>query len=163
MLETMSNETEFWTWWQGALGLFGVAALSLWLTRSRLGVSGCIETAIDRPARCDEAQPAKDRSAALLLLAGIVLGGFLAGGGTVATSPDPAWARQFDSITSAIAAAVAGGALVGFGTRLSGGCTSGHGLVGCALLSPRSLVATGAFFGTAIGVSLLLSQLGGQS
>jgi len=159
----MTSETEFWTWWQGALGLFGVAALSLWLTRSRLGVSGCVETAIDGPARCDDTQPAKDRSAAVLLLAGLVLGGFLAGGGSVAATPDPAWTRQFDSIASAIAAAVGGGALVGFGTRLSGGCTSGHGLVGCALLSPRSLVATGAFFGTAIGVSLLLSRHGGLS
>ena len=37
------------------------------------------------------------------------------------------------------------GLLVGFGTRLGGGCTSGHGVCGVARLSPRSIVATLAF------------------
>ena len=40
---------------------------------------------------------------------------------------------------------LAAGLLVGFGTRLGGGCTSGHGVCGLARLSPRSAVATGAF------------------
>ena len=40
---------------------------------------------------------------------------------------------------------VIGGLLVGFGTRLSGGCTSGHGVCGNARLSLRSMVATGVF------------------
>jgi uncharacterized membrane protein YedE/YeeE len=44
------------------------------------------------------------------------------------------------------------GALVGFGTRLSNGCTSGHGICGIARLSPRSLVATGVFMAAAIAV-----------
>src|SRR5690242_4023543 len=37
---------------------------------------------------------------------------------------------------------IAGGLIVGFGTRLGGGCTSGHGVCGLARLSPRSIVAT---------------------
>ena len=37
------------------------------------------------------------------------------------------------------------GLLVGFGTRLGSGCTSGHGVCGIARLSPRSFVATGVF------------------
>lgn len=45
---------------------------------------------------------------------------------------------------------VAGGLLVGFGTRLGSGCTSGHGLCGMARLSPRSVAATAIFFGVAI-------------
>lgn len=49
-----------------------------------------------------------------------------------------------------------GGILVGFGTRLAGGCTSGHGLSGCGLLRPVSLVATAIFFATAVAVSFLL-------
>ena len=49
-----------------------------------------------------------------------------------------------------------GGILVGAGTRMAGGCTSGHGLSGCANLQPGSLVATAVFFGTAVVVSLLL-------
>ena len=38
-----------------------------------------------------------------------------------------------------------GGFLVGFGTRVGGGCTSGHGICGIARLSPRSFVALGLF------------------
>ena len=40
---------------------------------------------------------------------------------------------------------LAGGVLVGFGTRLGSGCTSGHGVCGLSRLSPRSLVATALF------------------
>jgi hypothetical protein len=49
-----------------------------------------------------------------------------------------------------------GGILVGFGTRLAGGCSSGHGLSGCGRLQPVSIVATAVFFGTAVLVSFLL-------
>ena len=40
---------------------------------------------------------------------------------------------------------IAGGLMVGFGTRLGAGCTSGHGVCGVARLSPRSLAATATF------------------
>jgi hypothetical protein len=49
-----------------------------------------------------------------------------------------------------------GGVLVGFGTRLAGGCSSGHGLSGCGRLRPVSILATAVFFGTAVVVSFLL-------
>jgi uncharacterized membrane protein YedE/YeeE len=52
-----------------------------------------------------------------------------------------------------------GGFLVGFGTRMAGGCTSGHGLSGCARLQPGSLAGTAAFFGTAVLTSLILEKL----
>jgi len=45
---------------------------------------------------------------------------------------------------------VVAGLLVGFGTRLGGGCTSGHGVCGLARLSRRSFVATATFFATAL-------------
>ena len=45
---------------------------------------------------------------------------------------------------------VVAGLLVGAGTRLSGGCTSGHGICGMALLSTRSLVAVGVFMAVAL-------------
>jgi hypothetical protein len=48
------------------------------------------------------------------------------------------------------------GLLIGFGTRMAGGCTSGHGLTGCSRLHPVSLLATATFFGTAVIVSFLL-------
>ncbi|MES1188128.1 MAG: YeeE/YedE thiosulfate transporter family protein [Myxococcales bacterium] len=50
---------------------------------------------------------------------------------------------------------LAAGLLVGFGTRLGSGCTSGHGVCGISRLSPRSLVATGVFMVTAALVVLL--------
>lgn len=45
---------------------------------------------------------------------------------------------------------IAAGLLVGFGSRLGSGCTSGHGVCGLARLSPRSLIATAVFLATAI-------------
>lgn len=50
-----------------------------------------------------------------------------------------------------------GGVLVGLGTRLAGGCSSGHGLSGCGRLYPVSILATAVFFGTAVLVSFLLA------
>jgi hypothetical protein len=52
-----------------------------------------------------------------------------------------------------------GGALVGAGTRMAGGCTSGHGLNGLSRLQPGSAAATAAFFGAGVVVSLLLGLL----
>jgi hypothetical protein len=55
-----------------------------------------------------------------------------------------------------------GGLLVGFGTRLGSGCTSGHGICGIARLSPRSIVATGVFMLSAvIVVALMRHVIGG--
>ena len=47
---------------------------------------------------------------------------------------------------------VAAGLLVGFGARLGGGCTSGHGVCGIARLSARSIAATAIFMASAIAV-----------
>lgn len=54
------------------------------------------------------------------------------------------------------------GVVVGFGTRLGSGCTSGHGVVGMARLSPRSLAATATFMGFGI-VTATLMRLSGVS
>jgi uncharacterized membrane protein YedE/YeeE len=53
---------------------------------------------------------------------------------------------------------VCGGVLVGFGTRMSSGCTSGHGLCGVSRARPAGLLATGCFFGSGIALSLLLGR-----
>ncbi len=47
---------------------------------------------------------------------------------------------------------IVAGVLVGFGTRMSNGCTSGHGVCGIARISPRSITATAIFMAVAIGV-----------
>ncbi|OWV99826.1 YeeE/YedE thiosulfate transporter family protein [Rhizobium sp. R693] len=54
---------------------------------------------------------------------------------------------------------IAGGLLVGFGTRLGSGCTSGHGVCGLARLSPRSLVATATFMAVAAATVYLMRHL----
>ena len=74
-------------------------------------------------------------------VAGLVLGGglYLALGG----NPEI-------TIEAASASIIPAGLLVGFGTRLGNGCTSGHGVCGVARLSARSLIATAAFMAAAI-------------
>mgnify|MGYP001440355979 CR=1 FL=1 len=56
---------------------------------------------------------------------------------------------------------IAGGLLVGFGTRLGSGCTSGHGVCGMSRLSPRSLVATGTFIVAGVVTVAIVNALGG--
>ena len=51
-------------------------------------------------------------------------------------------------VTHSVALLICGGILVGFGTRMGSGCTSGHGVCGIARLSPRSIVATLVFIAT---------------
>jgi hypothetical protein len=54
---------------------------------------------------------------------------------------------------------LAGGILVGAGTRMAAGCTSGHGLCGVSRLQPGSLLATVAFFGAAVATAFALRML----
>lgn len=57
---------------------------------------------------------------------------------------------------------VTAGLLVGVGTRYGSGCTSGHGVCGIARLSPRSLVATGAFMMAGFATVYVLRHLPGS-
>ena len=104
-----------------------------------LGVSGIVGglfggTACDLPGR-------------VALIAGIVLGPLLyrAAGGVVSAIV----------VSDSLLLLPIAGLLVGFGTRLGSGCTSGHGVCGLASLSVRSFTATGVFFATA-GVTVLV-------
>ena len=72
--------------------------------------------------------------------AGFVVGILLGAAGAIAAI------RQPDIIiTTSPLLLIVGGLLVGFGTRLGSGCTSGHGVAGLARLSPSSIAATGTF------------------
>jgi uncharacterized membrane protein YedE/YeeE len=90
--------------------------------------------------------------------------GFLGGilGGAAAAF---AYIRHADlMITSSPVILVVGGLLVGFGTRLGSGCTSGHGVCGLARLSPRSIVATMTFMAVAAAtVFVTRHMIGGLS
>lgn len=116
--------------------LIGLAAALLILTTGRIaGVSGIVDGLIGS---------AEGRGWRATFVAGLVLAPVISGlvGFTLSAPRMPAsWIL--------IAGA---GLLVGFGSRLGGGCTSGHGVCGIARLSPRSIAATLIFIGTAMVV-----------
>jgi uncharacterized membrane protein YedE/YeeE len=58
---------------------------------------------------------------------------------------------------------IIGGLLVGYGTSLGNGCTSGHGISGIARLSPRSIVATLTFMASAIATVYVLKHVIGAA
>lgn len=62
-------------------------------------------------------------------------------------------------IDAGYAAIVVAGLLVGYGTRLGSGCTSGHGVCGLSRLSPRSLVATGTFMAAGFAIVYVVRHL----
>jgi uncharacterized membrane protein YedE/YeeE len=84
----------------------------------------------------------KGRLLPFLFIAGLIIGGSAYGVLTEQTVAFPESRSPWLLIIS--------GLLVGYGTRLGGGCTSGHGVCGISRLSPRSLVATAVFMVVAI-------------
>lgn len=110
-------------------------------------------------------RPAQGTATHVLFLSGLVAGGFLGAlaGGTFGVTAlvrgEGLPALTGGSSAGQAAVLLLGGALVGFGTRMAGGCTSGHGLCGVSRLQPGSLLATVAFFGVGVAVSLLLGAL----
>ena len=94
------------------------------------------------------------------LIAGGLISALLAGfEPPTASLRSEAFSEVFGSGPLAWLVLVAGGVLVGFGTRMAGGCTSGHGLCGVSRLQPGSLLATLAFFGSGIATALLIGVL----
>ena len=63
------------------------------------------------------------------------------------------------TITTSVPLLILAGLLVGFGTRLANGCTSGHGVCGVARLSPRSLVATAIFMGCGMVIVFVVRHI----
>jgi uncharacterized membrane protein YedE/YeeE len=95
----------------------------------------------------------------LVFLLGVMLGGTASVWLAAGSPPRPhllagEFTRLFgDQPLVQLAVLLIGGTMVGFGTRMAGGCTSGHGLCGVSRLQPGSLLATACFFGMAIAVS----------
>ena len=118
-------------------GLIGLSAVLLMLLTGRIaGISGIFGGLLDFGN--------DDKGWRIAFIAGLILAPLMAGwiGHAMPTPKLPAsWI-----------VIVAAGLLVGFGTRLGGGCTSGHGICGNARLSVRSMTATAIFMGTAIVV-----------
>lgn len=111
--------------------LIGLAAAALLILSGRIaGISGMVARASGL------AQGSMARREALAFVLGLPLGALLVS--TFVRAPEIV-------VTSSLPLLVAGGLLVGFGTRMGNGCTSGHGVCGVARLSPRSLAATASF------------------
>jgi len=113
--------------------LIGISASLVLLAHGRIaGVSGVLAGALEHRRG--------DRAWRLLFLVGLVGGGVL-----LARIRPQAFIAPHAVSTATL---VTAGLLVGFGTRLGSGCTSGHGVCGIGRLSPRSIVATLTFMAT---------------
>ncbi len=116
-----------WIWGLAGGLLIGLAATLYLLVNGRImGASGIVGGLIDGSAR----SVAPER---LAFLAGLIAvpGTFVAINGGASTQ-----------ITENLGMVILAGLLVGVGTRLANGCTSGHGVCGISRLSPRGLIAT---------------------
>jgi uncharacterized protein len=141
----MHNLTAFSGLFGGAL--IGLAAAGLMLLTGRVaGVAGILGGLLTlRPA---------DQGWRIAFIAGLIAAPLLA---ALAGAPLPA-----PAMTSSLALVATGGVLVGFGSRMGNGCTSGHGVCGLARLSARSVAATVIFVATAvITVAIARHGLGG--
>jgi uncharacterized protein len=115
--------------------MIGLAAALLLLLNGRIaGVSGMLATTTGIGAG---GAPWKQATA---FIVGLPIGAVLIA--TFVRRPEL-------DISGSPVALVAAGLLVGFGTRLGNGCTSGHGVCGLARLSPRSIIATATFMSVA--------------
>lgn len=124
--------------------LIGLAAAAMLLALGRIaGVSGLAAKAVGLGGS------GIARSAAWMFVIGLPLGALvvmLAAGGLQASFANP--------VTLAIA-----GLLVGIGTRLGSGCTSGHGVCGVSRLSARSIAATVTFMAAGIATVAIMNIL----
>ena len=130
----------------GGLLIGGAAALLLMLTGRIAGVSGMFATMV----RIADAGPPWKLAAAFIL--GLPIGAALTS--LLVRRPDI-------EVTSSVPLLIAAGLLVGFGTRLGNGCTSGHGVCGIGRLSPRSIAATLTFMAAAIATVFITRHVGG--
>ena len=134
--------------------LIGAGVALLFLTTGRQGgVSTFFSAAwswLDRSPFFQQAALRDTRQWRLIYSLGLLLGGslYLLLGLPLEASHLPAWKL------------VVGGLLIGFGARLGGGCTSGHGICGMASLSGGSFAMVATFLSTAIVTALVLQALG---
>jgi uncharacterized membrane protein YedE/YeeE len=127
-------------------GLIGLSAAMLWVANGRIaGISGIVGGML-APLSADFAWRAA-------FVAGLIVAPLayrFAGG------PLPAL-----NSGASLGVVIIAGALVGFGTRLGSGCTSGHGVCGLARLSPRSFVATAVFLLTGAATVFVARHIAG--
>lgn len=131
-------------WIHALLGglCIGVASVGLMLFNGRIaGISGISFMALKSPI---------SNTWAVVFVAGLALGAYLFH--SLFNVALPAFNVEPGLI-------VAGGFIVGLGTKLGSGCTSGHGICGIGRLSMRSIIATGLFMSA--GIATVLVRLHG--
>jgi uncharacterized protein len=128
----------------GGLLIGTAAALFLLLTGRIAGVSGMAATA----TRIE--MTGTPWASAVAFVLGLPLGAATIA--LIVRAPDVV-------VTSSVPLLIVAGLLVGFGTRLGSGCTSGHGVCGMARLSPRSLAATATFMASAAATVFLMRHV----
>ena len=116
-------------------GLIGLSAVLLMLLTGRIaGISGILGGLLDFRS--------EDKDWRIAFIAGLIVAPLIAGWMGYGMPPP--------ELPASWTVIIAAGLLVGFGTRLGGGCTSGHGICGVARLSVRSIAATVVFMLAAI-------------
>ena len=139
-------------WALAGVGVAGVTLALLLVGSRRLGISTGFEdvcSLVLRGTYFERSAVASGRGWRLPLLAGLLLGGVLSA--VSSGGWEPTWDLGiFDRAiglgpAAKLAWMFAGGLFVGFGTRLAGGCTSGHGIFGLSNLELPSLVTTVSF------------------
>lgn len=133
-----------WVAAAGGLLIGSAAALFLLLTGRIAGVSGMTAIA----TRIGSGGTSPLHAAAFVL--GLPLGAALVA--VFVRTPEV-------TINSSVPLLVVAGLLVGFGTRLGNGCTSGHGVCGVARLSPRSIAATATFMASALATVFVVRHV----
>ncbi len=116
----------------GGLLIGATATFYLFSTGKVLGISGILAQAIFK----------KDKMLPIVFLIGLIIGGSFYGNLIPQMTAFPE--------NRNIWLLIASGLLVGYGTRLGSGCTSGHGVCGISRLSPRSIIATIVFISSAM-------------
>ncbi len=126
--------------------IIGISVVLYFYATGRLaGISGIFENAITNNSK---------RLSNVFFLLGLIIGPLLIYYLILPNKP-----IAFE-ITSSYLLIIPGGFLAGFGTRLGGGCTSGHGICGIGRLSVNSMIATGIFVATGVITVFILQQLG---
>ena len=126
--------------------IIGLSVVLYFYATGRLaGISGIFENAITQTSQ---------RVSNTLFLIGLVVGPLIIYNLVLPNNP-----IAFE-ITHSYLLIIPGGFLVGFGTRLGGGCTSGHGICGIARLSVNSMVATATFVAIGVLTVFTLQQFG---
>lgn len=163
------TEVIVWSGWVGGLAVGAYALLQWLVSGNALGVStgfGNVCSLISNASFFHEGEYETANNWRLWFIIGIPLGGLLG----ALTSPGEIVAsfsmgQMYDSVLPQALWAkglvlIMGGVMIGYGSRMAGGCTSGHAIAGMSMLNPPSLLASAGFFaGGMIMVQLLFRLL----